>query len=383
MASATISNSGGPGSTIQLAPETIRVRDAVIARCENQTLEQMNEFVKSLLANETDELKRLGVLAARVFILRQRIHSLGAESQIVDAKVLLDGTYASDTPNVAAETPHTEPAQSGWTRLRIVKECEVNDVRFFDGAIVDVRAEDAEALIKSGNAESQWDNKPATSATDTSQEDQEEKPAKTTLEPMPTVEDPPITKTLEASATAKVDETDKASEAPELEPSTEPVPTEAAFSADLNTSFEESSTPGLSDEERADEAMEAIFAAADKQEAEMAEAAAKAAAEAEAAAKAAAEAEIAARGIIDDTVEPEVGPEAEAEAEEDAAGETAPEKATPEKTTEDKEAADGAPAKLDATEIGVDSSDLQELAAFAGLTGEPAKPKGDGDEEAK
>ena len=49
MASATISNSGGPGSTIQLAPETIRVRDAVIARCENQTLEQMNEFVKSLL----------------------------------------------------------------------------------------------------------------------------------------------------------------------------------------------------------------------------------------------------------------------------------------------------------------------------------------------
>ena len=161
MASATISNSGGPGSTIQLAPETIRVRDAVIARCETQTLEQMNDFVKSLLANETDELKRLGVLAARVFILRQRIHSLGAEGQIVDAKDLLGGTLASATDSSSTKAPAEAPLQSGWTRLRITKECEVNNVRFFSGAIVDVRNEDAEALIKSGNAEPQHESKAA------------------------------------------------------------------------------------------------------------------------------------------------------------------------------------------------------------------------------
>ena len=114
--------------------------------------------------------------------------------------------------------------------------------------------------------------------------------------------------------------------------------------------------------------MEAIFAAADKQEAEIAEAAARAAAEEEAAAKAAAEAEAAARGIIDDTVEPET--------------DTAP-AASPEATTgETDAAADDAPAELDATEIGVDSSDLEELAAFAGLTGEPTTPEG-GDGEAK
>ena len=83
-------------------------------------------------------------------------------------------------------------------------------------------------------------------------------------------------------------------------------PANAALSTDMDTPFEDNSTPGLSDEERADEAMEAIFAAAEKQEAEIAEAAAKAAAEAEAAAKAAAEAEAAARGIIDDTIEPEI-----------------------------------------------------------------------------
>ena len=90
---------------------------------------------------------------------------------------------------------------------------------------------------------------------------------------------------------------------------------------DLDTPFEDKSTPGLSDEERADEAMEAIFAAAEKQEAEIAEAAAKAAAEAEAAAKAAAEAEAAARGIIDDTIEPEIDA---APAAEDAASSESP-----------------------------------------------------------
>jgi hypothetical protein len=366
MASATISNSGGPGSTIQLAPETIRVRDAVIARCENQTLEQMNEFVKSLLANETDELKRLGVLAARVFILRQRIHSLGTEGQIVDAKDLLDGTFSSNAVTGAAEAPPEAPAQSGWTRLRILKECEVNDVRFFSGAIVDVRAEDAEALIKSGNAEIQQESKPDTTAAATKSDDAGP-PKKVTPEAAPTAEDAAVTKTLEASSTAKASQAEAAPE-PAAEPAPKAPPADTALSADLDTPFEDKSTPGLSDEERADEAMEAIFAAADKQEAEIAEAAARAAAEEEAAAKAAAEAEAAARGIIDDTVEPET--------------DTAP-AASPEATTgETDAAADDAPAELDATEIGVDSSDLEELAAFAGLTGEPTTPEG-GDGEAK
>ena len=373
MASATISNSGGPGSTIQLAPETIRVRDAVITRCENQTLEQMNEFVKSLLANETDELKRLGVLAARVFILRQRIHSLGAEGQIVDAKDLLDGTFSSDAVTGATEAPPEAPAQSGWTRLRILKECEVNDVRFFSGAIVDVRAEDAEALIKSGNAEIQQESKPDTTAAATKSDDAGP-PEKATPEAAPATEDAAITKTLEASSTAKASQAEAAPE-PAAEPATETPPTDTALSADLDTPFEDKSTPGLSDEERADEAMEAIFAAADKQEAEIAEAAARAAAEEEAAAKAAAEAEAAARGIIDDTVEPETNA---APAAEDTAPAASPEAATGEKNA----AADDAPAELDATEFGVDSSDLEELAAFAGLTGEPTAPEG-GDDEAK
>ena len=373
MASATISNSGGPGSTIQLAPETIKVRDAVITRCEKQTLEQMNEFVKSLLANETDELKRLGVLAARVFILRQRIQSLGAEGQIIDAKDLLDGTLVSDAATTAAEAPPEELAESGWTRLRILKECKVGDVRFFKGAIVDVRANEAEALIQSGNAELQQAGDAKATAPN-AKNDVVAPPGKATPEATPAAEDAAITKTLEASSTVKASQAE-AGPKPSGEPVPDTPPANAALSTDMDTPFEDKSTPGLSDEERADEAMEAIFAAADKQEAEIAEAAAKAAAEAEAAAKAAAQAEAAARGIIDDTIEQEIDA---APAAEDVAPSESPEVTTGETGV----AANDSQPELDATEIGVDSTDLEELAAFAGLTGEPITPKS-GNEEGK
>ena len=214
-----------------MAPETIKVRDAVITRCEKQTLEQMNEFVKSLLANETDELKRHGVLAARVFILRQRIQSLGAEGQIIDAKDLLDETLVSDAATTAAEAPPEELAESGWTRLRILKECKVGDVRFFKGAIVDVRADEAEALIQSGNAE----RKQAGDADNRTHRKERccRAPKKVTPEVTPTAEDAAITKTLEASSTVKASQADA-----DPKPSGEPVPADTPLAnAALSTGF--------------------------------------------------------------------------------------------------------------------------------------------------
>ena len=76
MASSTIPNSAGPGSSIELSEVTIAVRDKVIEKFADEPLEKMNESVKMLLNNEEDEQKRLGILAARVYILRQRIVKL-------------------------------------------------------------------------------------------------------------------------------------------------------------------------------------------------------------------------------------------------------------------------------------------------------------------
>jgi len=265
MASATIPNSAGPGSSVQLDPKTIKVRDAVIGRCETQTLEQMNEFVKSLLAQEKDEMKRLGILAARVFILRQRIQNLGGDPVAVDAKKLIAGED-EQKPETKASTDEGEAEtgpDQGWTRLRIIKDCEVNGVRFFEGVIVDVMADDANRLIENGSAEQQ--TKSAPEATEKSEaiagETQEAGAEAQTDAPAAEEQQSADTEGSEAAA-------EPGTEA-EAQPETEP---EAADASSENTASAEPSVP-VSDEDASDEALRAINEAADKAEAEAAEAA--------------------------------------------------------------------------------------------------------------
>ena len=145
MAASTISNSGGPGSSTQLSPITIKVRDKIIEQYSDQSLDAINESLKRLLANEEDEQKRLGVLAARVYILRQRISGLSN----TDDKAVL----TAKSPTAANLDTGTVEADTEWTRLRIIKDCEVNGVRFPKSFIIDVKSADALKLVEAGNAE--------------------------------------------------------------------------------------------------------------------------------------------------------------------------------------------------------------------------------------
>ena len=154
MAASTIPNSGGPGSPIELSPITIAVRDKVIEKFAGQPLDEMNSSVKALLSTEEDEQKRLGILAARVYILRQRILSIAEVdpdrvviSSSPKTKDLVDDN-ANDTDDNDSESVTGE-----WTRLRILEDCEVNGVRFPKTVIIDVQNADAERLLEKGKAE--------------------------------------------------------------------------------------------------------------------------------------------------------------------------------------------------------------------------------------
>jgi len=272
MASATIPNSAGPGSSIQLDPKTIKVRDAVIGRCETQTLEQMNEFVKSLLAQEKDEMKRLGILAARVFILRQRILKLGSDPVAVDAKKLIAGED-EQKPETKARTDDREAEtgpDQGWTRLRIIKDCEVNGVRFFEGVIVDVMADDANRLIENGSAEQQTRSAPeATEKSEAIAGETQEAGAEAQTD-APAAEEQQSADTEGSDAAAEpgteAEAQPEAETEAEAQPETEP---EAADASSENTASAEPSAP-VSDEDASDEALRAINEAADKAEAEAA-----------------------------------------------------------------------------------------------------------------
>lgn len=151
MAASTIPNSGGPGSSIELSPVTVAVRDKVIEKFVDQPLDEMNESVKQLLSREEDEQKRLGILAARVYILRQRIARIAEADP--DRVVGSAAPKPSDLMPVADDGAGGETGSSEWKRLRILDDCEVNGVRFPKTVIIDVKTEDADKLIASGSAE--------------------------------------------------------------------------------------------------------------------------------------------------------------------------------------------------------------------------------------
>ena len=160
MAASTIPNSAGPGSSVELSPVTIAVRDKVIEKFADQPLDEMNESVKSLLSKEEDEQKRLGILAARVYILRQRILSIAEADP--DRVVTGASPKPKDLGSAGSvDVGETETTASEWTRLRILEDCEVNGVRFPKTVIIDVKSADAERLVENGKAELIEESEPA------------------------------------------------------------------------------------------------------------------------------------------------------------------------------------------------------------------------------
>ena len=146
-------------STTRLAPETIRIRDALIEKFSDKPIEELNSFIARALDTETDEFKRLGLLAARVYILRQRVLSLKAfirddtMETLPEIDLTLPSQDLSDNDvDVENDLPDEEAGIENWYSLRMIEPGEVNGVRFFKGTIINARPEDADRLIASGKA---------------------------------------------------------------------------------------------------------------------------------------------------------------------------------------------------------------------------------------
>lgn len=158
MSTASLSDGAGPGSSISLAPETIRVRNALIEKFSGEPLEDMQNFMANALAHETDELRRLGILAARIYLLRNRVAKLKEFNRDPELPSIpkLDTTTLSlslpgDEPVISDDAPIGEQAES-WSRIKMTEPGEVNGVRFLAGTIIDAKKADAEKLIDSGRA---------------------------------------------------------------------------------------------------------------------------------------------------------------------------------------------------------------------------------------
>ena len=159
MTIASLSTGNGPGSSIPLAPETIRVRNALIEKFSGAPLEEMSNFMTMALANETDELRRLGILAARIYILRSRVANLKEFNRNPSLTSLptLDTTKLGLNLPSSTDTTVTNDGEASskidqWSRIQMPEPGEVNGVRFLPGTIIDVQIQDADKLISSGKA---------------------------------------------------------------------------------------------------------------------------------------------------------------------------------------------------------------------------------------
>ena len=162
MKSAALTNGSGPGSSIALSPTSIRVRDAIIEKFIDKSLDELNSFLASALDAERDEAKRIGILAARLYILRMRISKITEFNQnsmipevesispheLVNTSERFEGS-AMDGESAAENADQLEE----WNELLTIEDGEINGVRIPRGVAITVGKEDAARLIETGKAE--------------------------------------------------------------------------------------------------------------------------------------------------------------------------------------------------------------------------------------
>ncbi len=134
---------------LKLAPETMRIRDAIIEKYSDTPLDALSTKLQALITDDTDTGTKLGIFSARVEILRMRF------SEIADKKYVKDNKLGeeNDSDIESDISDETEDSKEGWMTLKILEASEVNGVRFPEGVKIDVHADDAKKLLESKKAE--------------------------------------------------------------------------------------------------------------------------------------------------------------------------------------------------------------------------------------
>ena len=161
MKSASLSHGAGPGSTITLTAETIRVRDAIIKKFSDKSLPELNSFIETALGTEQDENKRLGILAARVYILRMRMQNIASFnrdplqttlSEVTPADLMRGKASQTEGEEASGEGNFSEEVYQEWNELTVLETGEINGVRIPKGVTITVGIEDARRLIETNKA---------------------------------------------------------------------------------------------------------------------------------------------------------------------------------------------------------------------------------------
>ena len=133
----------------ELDPEVVKVRDKIISKIGDKPLDEVNSIIKKLLNDQTDEVTRLGLLAARVKIIRAKIENL-YERKVVIKKV----EKPKKVEEKATEVKKTEEKDEGkWITIKMLESGDVNGKQIDKGVVLDVKEDDGKKLVEAKKAE--------------------------------------------------------------------------------------------------------------------------------------------------------------------------------------------------------------------------------------
>ncbi|PPR25819.1 MAG: hypothetical protein CFH34_01273, partial [Alphaproteobacteria bacterium MarineAlpha9_Bin4] len=166
---------------MNLAPEILKMRDALLERVSGKSLKEVSEIVNEILISETNNINRLAALSARVHVLRE--HTKKEYQKNTKPNINTKRSNLKDiNPNKKLEEikKPSQDKEETWVRVEMLKSGIVNGVRFPENVVIDVNKTDADKLEKEGLAKivEVLDTKPTEEKESTETETaKEEKPA--------------------------------------------------------------------------------------------------------------------------------------------------------------------------------------------------------------
>jgi len=151
---------------IKFSAQVASARDKWLKLSADETLETVLEFLRSKYAEEGNNNRRLGNLAAQTWIIRRKLENMPSDPETKIGQILENPNNAKSQKSVKTKKQETEQIEANeassdptteaddtMTVINILEEVSINDMRFFAGSRVEVSKADADRLIKAGKAQ--------------------------------------------------------------------------------------------------------------------------------------------------------------------------------------------------------------------------------------
>jgi len=151
---------------IKFSAQVASARDKWLKLSADETLETVLEFLRSKYAEEGNNNRRLGNLAAQTWIIRRKLENMPSDPETKIGRILENPknaksqksvkTKKQETAQIEADEASSDPTTEtvdAMTVINILEEVNINDMRFFAGSRVEVSKADADRLIKAGKAQ--------------------------------------------------------------------------------------------------------------------------------------------------------------------------------------------------------------------------------------